>query len=166
MLEEPLFGGESLGIGWLDQQVAILEFYKLNLCDFYIVFDSDSYFVKDFFFDDFMFDAEKPYIVCHEGKGETLLNTNFGNISAMHEKEYFIKQFFGRKGKDYRFLTSAFTFSSDVCRALDLELGAAHWIRFCSCEAAWQGECLLKSGAKYKPTELFFEAMVYQKNLN
>ncbi|MDR0742272.1 MAG: DUF6492 family protein [Puniceicoccales bacterium] len=166
MPEEPILGGESLGMGWLDQQVIKLKFYKTNLCDFYLVLDSDSYFIRDFFVDDFMFDDETPYIVCHEGKAETLLNTKFGNTSAMYEKEQFIKKFFGRKGKDYRFLTSPFMFSSAVCRALDLELGAAYCIRSCSCEAAWHGEFLLKSGAKYKPTELFFEAMVYQKKLN
>jgi hypothetical protein len=49
---------------------------------------------------------------------------------------------------------------------LDAKLGAARCIRSCSCEAAWHGEFLLKSGAKYKPTELFFEAMVYQKKLD
>ncbi|MDR2432562.1 MAG: DUF6492 family protein [Puniceicoccales bacterium] len=166
MPEESILDGESLGMGWLDQQVVKLKFYKTNLCDFYLILDSDSYFIKDFFVDDFMFDDETPYVVCHEGKAGTLLNTKFGNTNAMHEKEQFIKKFFGRKGKDYRFLTSPFMFSSAVCRALDVELGAAHCIRLCSCEAAWHGEFLLKSGAKYKPTELFFEAMVYQKKLN
>jgi hypothetical protein len=84
----------------------------------------------------------------------------------MHEKEQLIKKFFGRKSKDYRFLTSPFMFSSALCRALDVELGAAHCISFCSCEAAWHGEFVLKSDTKYKPTELFFEAMIYQKKLN
>ena len=166
MTEEPLLEGKTLGQGWLDQQVAKLRFYKTNLCDFYLVLDSDSYFIKDFFVDDFMYDDETPFIVCHEGKAGTLLNTKFGNTSAMYGKEQFIKKFFGRKGKDYRFLTSPFMFSAAVCRALDEEFGAAWCIELCSCEAAWHGEYLLKSGAKYKPTEPFFEAMVYQGKLD
>jgi hypothetical protein len=79
--EEPIFGGRSLGIGWLDQYVGKLKFYETNLCDFSLVLDSDSCLMKDFFVDDFMFDAEKPYMACHEGKAGRLLNIRFGKIS-------------------------------------------------------------------------------------
>lgn len=163
--EESLIG-ESLGAGWLDQQVAKLRFYKTNLCKFYLVLDSDSYFIKDFFVDDFMFDNQTPYIVCHEGKAGTILNTKFGNTSAMYEKEKFIKKFFNRSGRHYRFLTSPFIFSCEVCRELDRKYGADWCIRLCSCEASWHGEMLLSMGVPFKPVELFFEAMVYQGKLN
>ena len=156
----------SLGNGWLDQQVAKLRFYKLNVCDFYLVLDSDSYFIRDFYVSDFMYDKNTPYIVCHEGKAGTLLNTKFGNTSAMFEKEEFIKKFFGRNGKHYRFLTSPFMFSSSVCKELDKKYGADWCIKLCSCEAAWHGEMLLHMGIPYKPTELFFECMVYQGKLD
>ena len=165
MPDEPLVG-KSLGSGWLDQQVAKLRFYKTMLCKFYLVLDSDSYFIKDFFVDDFMFDDETPYIVCHEGKSGTILNTKFGNTSAMFEKEKFIKKFFKRTGKHYRFLTSPFIFSSEVCRELDSKYGAAWCIQLCSCEASWHGEMLLSMGVPFKPVELFFEAMVYQGKLD
>jgi hypothetical protein len=84
----------------------------------------------------------------------------------MREKEQFIKKFFGCKGKDYRFLTSPFMFSSGVCRTLDVELRVAHCIVFCSYNAMSHGDFLLKCGAEYKPTELLFDAMISQKKLN
>jgi hypothetical protein len=161
LAEEPIRCAVSLG-GWLDQQVAKLRFYRTNLCDYYLVIDSDSYFIRNFFVSDFMHDSRTPYIVCHEGKSGTLLNTKFGDTSAMHEKESFIKSFFGRAGKPYRFLTSPFMFSSEVCRALDQKYGADWCIKLCPCEAAWHGEMMLCLGVPYKPAEMFFEAMVYQ----
>lgn len=162
--EESLLG-ESLGKGWLDQQVVKLRFYKTKLCDFYLVIDSDSYFIRDFYVSDFMYDDKTPYIVCHEGKSGTLLNTKFGNTSAMFEKEEFIKKFFHRDGRHYRFLTSPFMFSCNVCKALDEKYGAGWCIKLCSCEAAWHGEMLLNMNEPFMPTELFFECMVYPKKL-
>lgn len=166
VLSEEQLLNKSLGNGWLDQQVVKLRFYKLNLCDFYLVLDSDSYFIRDFYISDFMYDKNTPYIVCHEGKSGTLLNTKFGNTSAMYEKEEFIRQFFHRDGKHYRFLTSPFMFSARVCKELDKKYGADWCIKLCSCEAAWHGEMLLAMGVPYKPTELFFECMVYQGKLD
>lgn len=165
-IQEEKFIDNSLGNGWLDQQVVKLRFYKLKVCDFYLVLDSDSYFIRDFYVSDFMYDKNTPYIVCHEGKSGTLLNTKFGDTSAMFYKEEFIKNFFGRKGKHYRFLTSPFMFSSHVCRELDKKYGADWCIKLSSCEAAWHGEMLLSMGVPYKPTELFFECMVYQGKLD
>jgi hypothetical protein len=161
--EEPILEGQTLGSGWLDQQIIKLKFYKTGLCDFYLVLDSDSYFIRDFYVSDFMHDDQTPYIVCHEQKAmKMLVNGVFGDkSSAMDDKERFIKHFFGRRGRDYAFLTTPVMFSADVCRALDLELGAMNCIRLCSCECAWHGEYLLKSGAKFKQTELFFEAIDY-----
>jgi len=165
IFDEELLIEQSLGNGWLDQQVAKLRFYKLNLCDFYLVLDSDSYFIRDFYVSDFMYDKDTPYIVCHEGKSGTLLNTKFGNTSAMYEKEEFIRKFFNRDGKHYRFLTSPFMFSSAVCRELDKKYGAKWCIKLCSCEAAWHGEMMLSMDEQFMPCELFFECMVYPKKL-
>lgn len=165
-IQEDKLIDNSLGNGWLDQQVIKLRFYKLKVCDFYLVLDSDSYFIRDFYISDFMYDDHTPYIVCHEGKSGTLLNTKFGNTQAMYNKEEFIRKFFDRRGKHYRFLTSPFMFSSHVCRELDKQYGADWCIKLCSCEAAWHGEMLLSMGLPYKPTELFFECMVYQGKLD
>ena len=165
-IQEDKLIDNSLGNGWLDQQVVKLRFYKLKVCDFYLVLDSDSYFIRDFYISDFMYDNHTPYIVCHEGKSGTLLNTKFGNTQAMYDKEEFIRKFFDRRGKHYRFLTSPFMFSSHVCRELDKQYGADWCIKLCSCEAAWHGEMLLSMGLPYKPTELFFECMVYQGKLD
>ena len=83
----------------------------------------------------------------------------------MFEKEEFIKKFFHRDGRHYRFLTSPFMFSCKVCKVLDEKYGAGWCIKLCSCEAAWHGEMLLDMNEPFMPTELFFECMVYPKKL-
>lgn len=163
--EEKILGSDSLGNGWLDQQIIKLKFYKTKIADFYLIIDSDSYFIKDFYVSDFMYDDKTPYIVCHEGKAGTILNSKFGDTEGMYRKEQFIKRYFNRKGKDYRGLTTPIMFSSYVCEKLDKDIGAKFAIKLCSCEASWHLEYLLKLNVPFKATELFFEAIVYPKKL-
>ena len=54
--------------GWESQQIVKSSFWKLNLCKNYMMIDSDSYFIKEFTCDDFLYDDETPYTVMHEQK--------------------------------------------------------------------------------------------------
>lgn len=161
--DEEFLENDSLNNGWLDQQVIKLRFYKANVCDFYLMLDSDSYFIRDFYISDFMYDENTPYIVCHEGKDARLINNKCGN-SDMFLKEQTIRSFFGRKGKNYRFLTTPIVFSNVVCQELDEKYNALELIKTVSCEAAWHGEYLLANQTvNFMPCEPFFKAMVYEK---
>ena len=161
--DEEFLGGDTLNDGWLNQQVVKLRFYKANVCDFWLMIDSDSYFIRNFYVSDFMYDEKMPYIVCHQGKDAKLINNKCGN-SDMFYKEQTIKMFFGRKGKNYRFLTTPIMFSNAVLKELDEKYNAAELIKTVSCEAAWHGEYLLTHHTvDFKPCEPFFKAMVYEK---
>ena len=61
---------ELLGMGqdehhkqdWYSQQVIKLEFFKLKLVKHYLSLDSDCYFIRDFYVEDFLFDENTPYV--------------------------------------------------------------------------------------------------------
>lgn len=51
--------------GWIKQQVVKSSFWKLGVCDNYVMIDSDSYFIRPFRVSDFMYE-NIPYTVMHE----------------------------------------------------------------------------------------------------
>ncbi len=51
--------------GWIGQQVIKSSFWKLGLCENYVMIDSDSYFIRPFKVSDFMY-GDVPYTVMHE----------------------------------------------------------------------------------------------------
>ena len=162
--EEQFLGSDSLGDGWRDQQIVKLRFYKANVCKFYLMLDSDSYFLRNFYVSDFMYDANTPYLVCHEGKDARLINNKCSggkhDISVMEDR---VRAFFGRKGRHYSFLTTPIVFSNAVCQELDEKYNARELIRLCYCEASWHGEYLLThKTVNFVPCEPFFKAMVYE----
>ena len=54
--------------GWEQQQVVKSSFWKLNICKNYLMIDSDSYFIKPFKQEDFLYSDDIPYTVIHEQK--------------------------------------------------------------------------------------------------
>lgn len=67
--EEKLYDSDMKGLdGWRVQQIIKLSFWKLGLCENYFCIDSDSYFIRDFYFSDFMYDMDTPYTVLVEDK--------------------------------------------------------------------------------------------------
>lgn len=54
--------------GYINQEIVKLAFWKKNIAENYFCIDSDSYFIRDFYYDDFMYDEEIPYTVLVEDK--------------------------------------------------------------------------------------------------
>lgn len=54
--------------GYINQEIIKLSFWKKNIAENYFCIDSDSYFIRDFYFNDFMYDNETPYSVLFEDK--------------------------------------------------------------------------------------------------
>lgn len=54
--------------GYINQQLVKLSFWETRLAKNYFCIDSDSYFLRDFFYHDFMADDETPYSVLFEDK--------------------------------------------------------------------------------------------------
>jgi hypothetical protein len=48
---------------WYSQQMVKSSFWRLNVCENYVMIDSDSYFIRDFYISDFILDGkENPFL--------------------------------------------------------------------------------------------------------
>ena len=54
--------------GWRSQQVVKASLWKLNITNNYFSIDSDGYFIKDFYINDFIVEDDLPYTVIHDNK--------------------------------------------------------------------------------------------------
>lgn len=103
--------------GWRYQQIIKSNVYRLKICENYVSIDSDSVFIKNFFFSDFMFDHETPYTVMHESKGFQEIAERIG----MDSNQLFFKKslrdtrpFFGNTGKEWDYGPSPYIWSCRV----------------------------------------------------
>lgn len=123
---------------WKNQQVIKLGFYKLGLCNHYIIYDSDCYFISNFYISDFMYNADTPYLCMTETLSPT---TN----------HLFIKNYFKRHGRTYDFVHMSQVFSSDVLQDMETNLlhknnlNFADLINMYPYEFNWYGEYLLST---------------------
>ncbi|MBR4806391.1 MAG: hypothetical protein IKZ64_01065, partial [Alphaproteobacteria bacterium] len=123
---------------WKSQQIIKLGFYKLGLCKHYTIYDSDCYFIDNFYISDFMFDKNTPYLCMTE-------------ILSPTTNHLFIKKYFKRKGRTYNFVHMSQTFSADVLKDMEQnllkknKLTFADLIKMYPYEFNWYGEYLLKS---------------------
>lgn len=147
---------------WNTQQLIKMNFYKTNLCNFFLIIDSDSYFIKEFYESDFMYDKNTPYIVMNENK-------NFNDICIMLDTDNvdkmgaIIKNYFKRNGKNYRFLTTPIVFSTKVLEELNKKEKFENLLELSPLEAYWHGEFILHSNIiDFKPCEPFFKCFNYQ----
>jgi len=80
-----------------------LEFWRMDLCRYYVWVDSDSYFIRPFGLSDFFYDEDTPYIVQHQLKEVREFAERYDRkIIENFEKESRItQQVFGRDGECY-----------------------------------------------------------------
>ena len=58
------------------------EFWRLGLCQNYLVIDSDSWFIRPFGRDDFLYEGDQPYTVINEGSHMLQHAARTGETSA------------------------------------------------------------------------------------
>lgn len=58
----------AFSIGYINQQIVKLSFWKTNICENYFCMDSDGYFIRDFFKSDFMLNENTPYTILVQDK--------------------------------------------------------------------------------------------------
>lgn len=164
--------------GWIQQQIVKSSFWKLNISENYVCIDSDSYFIKDFYITDFMYDDETPYTVIHEQKELFTWTVNKTNQLGFNPKHSFIKDkdkimnMFGRKGKYYDFGPVPTIWSSKVWKDLNdkyMEPNNLKWtdlLTYSASEFSWYGESLLhfKSIPIY-PSEPLFKVFHYPQQI-
>lgn len=109
-------------INTIQQQIIKSEFWRLGLCENFLVVDSDCYFIRDFYKSDFIVESNVPYSVIHEGRSITHFANHFGPYRYAEEfvkdREH-IRDAFGRKGILYDFGYAPFLWSRQVW--IDLE---------------------------------------------
>lgn len=164
--DKEILNSNILEQNWISQQYVKMGFAYTNIAKFYLIIDSDSYFIKDFHINDFLFDENTPYIVMHEGKyfREVCSIINDKNIFEMAK---IIKDYFKRQGKDYQFLTTPIIFVSEAIKELNKFGDIKTLLSISPLEAYWHGEFLLYSNIiPFKPCEPFFKCFNYQFEYN
>lgn len=160
---------DTVGEGWRSQQLIKSTVYRLNLSEFYVCIDSDSYFIKDFRVEDFMYDKDIPYMVMHDNKELFEITDVYGkSVLGFDPKVSFtrdydiIKSFFNRNGKTYHFGPTPCIWRSSIWKYLDTEYGLKHLFSRVFAELKWYGEAVLYMGYPYMPTGPLFKCMHYE----
>ncbi len=139
--------------GRLSQQVVKSEFWRYCDCDSYLCLDSESEFIRDFYYADFINSNGDPYTVINQSKELLQLASNkkLNKIAEhFHRECAMMKSIFNRIGPDYEFSPTPVIWSAKVWRDLD-ELyfkpkGITLWeaVQEKPSELRWYGEALLE----------------------
>lgn len=171
ILDEDIFSSPN---NWITQQIIKSNFWKLGISENYICLDSDSYFIRPFRVNDFMYDEDTPYTVIHEQK--ELFSWSVSKIKELgfDPKEGFINDrqkimdLYERKGKHYDFGPSPTIWSSKVWKSLESHymvpnnLTFPDLIKYSPSEFSWYGEALLAFKAiEIYPAEPLFKVFHY-----
>ncbi|WP_294315658.1 DUF6492 family protein [uncultured Chryseobacterium sp.] len=103
--------------GWRYQQIVKSHVYKLNICENYLCIDSDSEFIKNFYYSDFMYDESTPYTIMHESKPflETMENIGLDSENIFFKEALrATRPLFGNKGKEWDYGPSPYLWSCKV----------------------------------------------------
>lgn len=162
--------------GWRYQQVIKSQVHKLNITNNYVCLDSDSYFIRDFYISDFMYNGSTPYTLFHEQK--ELFNWTDINLKYLkgNPKEYFynisrnVMAKFNRSGVCYDFGPSPVIWSTKVWKSFEDEYLKSENKTFpdiineIPSEFTWYGEWLLFSKKiDIYPREPLFKVFHYEK---
>ena len=158
---------------WTAQQVIKSSFWKLGVCENYLMLDSDSYFIRPFYISDFIISDGNPYVVMHEQKelfNWTCNKTSqlgFDPIESFRECRKKIMDVFGREGRFYDFGPSPVIWNSEVWEGFDKDYLQPNKITFneiirrVPSEFTWYGEYFLTTGKKINPIEPIFKVFHY-----
>ncbi len=103
--------------GWRYQQIIKANVYRLGICENYLCIDSDSEFIRDFYYADFMYDDKTPYTIMHESKS---FLEGVENIGLDSENIFFkealraTRPLFGNKGKEWDYGPSPYLWNCKV----------------------------------------------------
>lgn len=110
--------------GGLSQQIIKAEFWRLGLAENYLCLDSDSKFIRNFCYSDFITDDKVPYTVLHQNKELFQMADNRGHLKVernLKMEAERVKALFGRLGPNFYGAPSPFNWSAKVWKSLDVE---------------------------------------------
>ncbi len=162
---------------WFTQQLVKMKFSEMGVCKNYFWIDGDSYFIRDFYLSDFMYDEETPYTTIHENKdlfswmaqtNMSLLNSVLNSYQNDRKK---VMDIFDRKGKYYDWtcpnLWSVKVFEHMKENYLKPNnLTYVDLLKHVPGELIWYGEYLLASEAiRIVPCEPWFKPFHYLQQM-
>ena len=103
--------------GWRYQQIIKSNVYRLGICENYLCIDSDSEFIRDFYYSDFMYNDNTPYTIMHESKGflETMENIGLDSEKIFFKEALrFTRPLFGNTGKEWDYGPSPYLWNCNV----------------------------------------------------
>lgn len=150
---------------WHIQQIVKSQFWKFVDVKNYLCIDSDSYFIKPFYYNDFLVDDETPYTIIHQQKNLFQWTSRYSRELGFDPQESFNeirekigKGVFARKFKvNYDFGPNTVIWSRKVWECLEENyikpnnLTFEELIMYAPSEFTWYGECLLS----FKPIDLY-----------
>ncbi len=150
--------GKTFEQSWQTQQIVKLNFYKTNIAENYIVLDSDSYFIKNFYYSDFIDANGNPLFVCFEDKlfFEFLVRRDLLFIIDKARDSFSkISNFFNRNDKILYTFGSPCIWNVKVLESLDkrlkeLNMDFEKMIEISPYEMNWYGEFLLSQDIKFR----------------
>lgn len=175
IFDEDIIKGD-LNQNWFTQQLVKMKFSETGLCNNYLWIDADSYFIKDFYIFDFMFDEKTPYTTIHENKDLFQWMATQGNLLDNVKNSYIIdrdkvRNIFGRSGKYYDWtcpnLWSVKVFEHMKEHYLTPNnLTFEDLLSYVPGELIWYGEYLLASEAiRIVPCESWFKPFHYLQQM-
>lgn len=159
------------GHGWVGQQHVKAKYYKHELSKFYVVIDSDSYFINDFYEEDFMYNEYIPYMVMHDRESLFEWSDRFGedylgfDPRESNDNEYrSIRKFLGMGGekKIHHFGPSPFIWNTKIWRMAEQEFGIDLLFSKHSNELKWYGELTRYYGEEFVPCGPLFKVLHYE----
>ena len=162
---------------WYTQQLVKMKFSEFEVCKNYFWIDADSYFIKDFYLSDFMYDKETPYTTIHENKdlfswlAQTDINKLNNILDGYQNDRQKVMDLFNRKGRYYDWtcpnLWSVKVFDhmkENYLKPNDLTYEKL--LQYVPGELIWYGEYLLASEAiKIIPCEPWFKPFHYLQQM-
>jgi len=153
------------------QQVVKSEFWRLGLCQNYLVIDSDSWFIRPFGRSDFLYENDTPYTVINEGAHMLHRAARAGHakhIRQFRELRQRAKALFNRPGRLYDFAPTPCIWSATVWAGLARDYAEPRGLNFqdlivqLPCETQWYGEYLLTHPViPLRPVEPLFKCWHY-----
>lgn len=96
-VSEPILG---ISPGYINQEIVKLTFWKLGFSENYLCLDSDGYFIRDFYVDDFIAEDGFPYTVLEEDKSLEVSDYYYNNFWKERQKKLdIIKKEMGLVGR-------------------------------------------------------------------
>lgn len=171
---------------WYKQQVIKMNFWRLELVDVMIQIDSDSFFVKNFYINDFIARENIPYTILHENKElkEFFSRNNLHNCKHEDNGEFSINQGFADNGKmvksvfgtseikaQYDYGHPPCVWSNEVWEQLYVQylepnnISYETLLEFANSEQQWYGETLIALNLfPIYPKENMFKTFHYREN--